>query len=55
VTEGDQLLRIVEWKDADAGLRASRLSNGGVMLAEGTFLFDLLRRSGTTTPQASTT
>jgi bifunctional UDP-N-acetylglucosamine pyrophosphorylase/glucosamine-1-phosphate N-acetyltransferase len=46
VTEGDQLLRIVEWKDADAGLRASRLSNGGVMLAEGTFLFDLLRQVG---------
>jgi bifunctional UDP-N-acetylglucosamine pyrophosphorylase/glucosamine-1-phosphate N-acetyltransferase len=46
VTEGDQLLRIVEWKDADAGLRAARLSNGGVMLAEGTFLFDLLRQVG---------
>ena len=46
VTDGDRLLRIVEWKDADAATRAVRLSNSGVLCAEGTFLFDLLREVG---------
>jgi bifunctional UDP-N-acetylglucosamine pyrophosphorylase/glucosamine-1-phosphate N-acetyltransferase len=46
VTEGDRLLRIVEWKDADAETRAVRLCNSGVICAEGTFLFDLLREVG---------
>ncbi len=43
ITEGDRLLRIVEWKDADAATRAISLCNSGVVCAEGTFLFDLLR------------
>jgi bifunctional UDP-N-acetylglucosamine pyrophosphorylase/glucosamine-1-phosphate N-acetyltransferase len=43
VTTGDKLERIVEWKDADAAARAIRLCNSGVVCAEGTFLFDLLR------------
>jgi bifunctional UDP-N-acetylglucosamine pyrophosphorylase/glucosamine-1-phosphate N-acetyltransferase len=46
VTEGDRLLRIVEWKDADEATRAVRLSNSGVLCAEGTFLFDLLQEVG---------
>ncbi|EYD75750.1 N-acetylglucosamine-1-phosphate uridyltransferase / Glucosamine-1-phosphate N-acetyltransferase [Rubellimicrobium mesophilum DSM 19309] len=43
VTSGDSLDRIVEWKDADSSTRAIRLCNSGVVCAEGTFLFDLLR------------
>lgn len=43
IAEGDRLLRIVEWKDADAATRAVRLCNSGVVCAEGTLLFDLLR------------
>ncbi|HVG49468.1 MAG TPA: bifunctional UDP-N-acetylglucosamine diphosphorylase/glucosamine-1-phosphate N-acetyltransferase GlmU [Rubellimicrobium sp.] len=46
VTTGDKLERIVEWKDADAATRAIRLCNSGVVCAEGTFLFDLLREVG---------
>lgn len=46
VAEGDRLLRIVEWKDADAATRAIPLCNSGVVCAEGTFLFDLLREVG---------
>ncbi|MBP1805576.1 bifunctional UDP-N-acetylglucosamine diphosphorylase/glucosamine-1-phosphate N-acetyltransferase GlmU [Rubellimicrobium aerolatum] len=46
VVEGDGLARIVEWKDADAATRAIRLCNSGVVCAEGTFLFDLLREVG---------
>ncbi|TNC50704.1 bifunctional UDP-N-acetylglucosamine diphosphorylase/glucosamine-1-phosphate N-acetyltransferase GlmU [Rubellimicrobium rubrum] len=46
VTHGDVLERIVEWKDADAATRAIRLCNSGVVCAEGTFLFDLLREVG---------
>jgi bifunctional UDP-N-acetylglucosamine pyrophosphorylase/glucosamine-1-phosphate N-acetyltransferase len=46
VTEGERLLRIVEWKDADEATRAIRLSNSGVLCAEGTFLFDLLQEVG---------
>jgi bifunctional UDP-N-acetylglucosamine pyrophosphorylase/glucosamine-1-phosphate N-acetyltransferase len=43
VTTADRLDRIVEWKDADEATRAIRLCNSGVVCAEGTFLFDLLR------------
>ena len=43
VTEGNRLQKIVEWKDADASTRAITLCNSGVVCAEGTFLFDLLR------------
>jgi len=46
VTTGDRLDRIVEWKDADAATRAIPLCNSGVVCAEGTFLFDLLREVG---------
>jgi len=46
VTEGARLDRIVEWKDADAATRAITLCNSGVVCAEGTFLFDLLREVG---------
>lgn len=41
--EEDGLVGIVEWKDADAATRAIRLCNSGVLLAEGAFLFALLR------------
>jgi bifunctional UDP-N-acetylglucosamine pyrophosphorylase/glucosamine-1-phosphate N-acetyltransferase len=47
VTEGDRLLRIVEWKDADEATRALTLCNSGVVAAEGAFLLDLLREVGT--------
>lgn len=47
VTEGERLLRIVEWADADAATRALLLCNSGVVAAEGAFLFDLLREIGT--------
>jgi bifunctional UDP-N-acetylglucosamine pyrophosphorylase/glucosamine-1-phosphate N-acetyltransferase len=46
VTDGDRLLRIVEWKDADAATRALTLCNSGVLAAEGAFLFDLLGEVG---------
>ena len=39
VTEGDDLLKIVEWKDADETTRAITLCNSGVVLADtGTLL-----------------
>ncbi len=41
VTEGDTLLKIVEWKDADEAERAIRLCNSGVVLADIRVLFDL--------------
>ena len=47
VTDGRPAPRIVEWKDADAATRAIRLSNSGVLCAEGMFLFDLLAEVGT--------
>ena len=43
VTDGNRLQKIVEWKDADEATRAITLCNSGVVCAEGTFLFDLLR------------
>ncbi|NAZ36070.1 bifunctional UDP-N-acetylglucosamine diphosphorylase/glucosamine-1-phosphate N-acetyltransferase GlmU [Rubellimicrobium sp. CFH 75288] len=46
VTEGDRLVRVVEWKDADATTRAIPLCNSGLLLAEAAFLFDLLREVG---------
>jgi bifunctional UDP-N-acetylglucosamine pyrophosphorylase/glucosamine-1-phosphate N-acetyltransferase len=44
VTEGADLLRIVEWKDADAGERAIGLCNSGVLAAPAPLLFPLLDR-----------
>ncbi|REC55782.1 bifunctional UDP-N-acetylglucosamine diphosphorylase/glucosamine-1-phosphate N-acetyltransferase GlmU [Rhodosalinus sediminis] len=44
VTEGEDLLRIVEWKDADAGERAIGLCNSGVLAAPAPLLFPLLDR-----------
>ena len=42
VTEGDDLLRIVEWKDATPEERAIRLCNSGVMAAPADMLMPLL-------------
>ncbi|MEL6551691.1 MAG: bifunctional UDP-N-acetylglucosamine diphosphorylase/glucosamine-1-phosphate N-acetyltransferase GlmU [Pseudomonadota bacterium] len=42
VTEGDRLLRIVEWKDASAQERAITLCNSGLIAADTTLLFELL-------------
>ncbi|MEL7300118.1 MAG: bifunctional UDP-N-acetylglucosamine diphosphorylase/glucosamine-1-phosphate N-acetyltransferase GlmU [Pseudomonadota bacterium] len=42
VTEGDRLLRIVEWKDASAQERAITLCNSGLVAADATLLFELL-------------
>ncbi|WP_372892506.1 bifunctional UDP-N-acetylglucosamine diphosphorylase/glucosamine-1-phosphate N-acetyltransferase GlmU [Rhodosalinus sp.] len=44
VTEGDDLLRIVEWTDADEGQRAIGLCNSGVLAAPARLLFPLLDR-----------
>ena len=44
VTEGEDLLRIVEWKDADARERAIGLCNSGVLAAPAPLLFPLLDR-----------
>lgn len=43
---GDQLKKIVEYKDADAAERAVTLCNSGLMAARGELLFDLLTRLG---------
>ncbi|MEO1796507.1 MAG: bifunctional UDP-N-acetylglucosamine diphosphorylase/glucosamine-1-phosphate N-acetyltransferase GlmU [Pseudomonadota bacterium] len=42
VTEGDRLLKIVEWKDASEEERAITLCNSGVLAADSGLLFDLL-------------
>ncbi|MEM9854087.1 MAG: bifunctional UDP-N-acetylglucosamine diphosphorylase/glucosamine-1-phosphate N-acetyltransferase GlmU [Pseudomonadota bacterium] len=42
VTEGDRLLRIVEWKDASDQERAITLCNSGVLAADAALLFELL-------------
>ncbi len=47
VTEGDSLLRIVEWKDADAATRALTLHNSGVVMADTAVLMRLLPQVGT--------
>ncbi len=46
VTQGDDLLRIVEYKDANEDERAITLCNSGVLSAQGTLLFDLLANVG---------
>ncbi|MEM9350519.1 MAG: bifunctional UDP-N-acetylglucosamine diphosphorylase/glucosamine-1-phosphate N-acetyltransferase GlmU [Pseudomonadota bacterium] len=42
VTEGDRLLRIVEYKDASEQERAITLCNSGVLAADASLLFELL-------------
>ncbi|MEM6727410.1 MAG: bifunctional UDP-N-acetylglucosamine diphosphorylase/glucosamine-1-phosphate N-acetyltransferase GlmU [Pseudomonadota bacterium] len=42
VTEGDRLLRIVEWKDASEQERGITLCNSGVLCGDAKLLFDLL-------------
>jgi bifunctional UDP-N-acetylglucosamine pyrophosphorylase / glucosamine-1-phosphate N-acetyltransferase len=42
VTSGDDLLAIVEWKDANEDERAIDLCNSGVMAADAATLFDLI-------------
>ena len=45
VMEGDSLLEITEFKDADDATRAIDFMNSGVMLIKGDALFDLLAKS----------
>ena len=42
VTEGDTLLKIVEWKDASVEERAITLCNSGLMMGDAGTLFDLI-------------
>ncbi|KJS43305.1 MAG: bifunctional N-acetylglucosamine-1-phosphate uridyltransferase/glucosamine-1-phosphate acetyltransferase [Roseovarius sp. BRH_c41] len=46
VTDGDDLLRIVEFKDATEAERARTLCNSGVVLAPAALLFDLIAQVG---------
>jgi bifunctional UDP-N-acetylglucosamine pyrophosphorylase/glucosamine-1-phosphate N-acetyltransferase len=46
VTSGDDLLAIVEWKDASEDERAIDLCNSGVMAADAATLFDLIDAVG---------
>ena len=46
ITEGDDLLRIVEFKDANSEERAITLCNSGLICAEGRVLFDLVASVG---------
>jgi bifunctional UDP-N-acetylglucosamine pyrophosphorylase/glucosamine-1-phosphate N-acetyltransferase len=46
VVQGDQLLRIVEWKDATEAERAIPLCNSGVVAAEAKTLFHLVAKVG---------
>ena len=46
ITDGDQLLRIVEYKDATEAERAITLCNSGVVCAEAKTLFELVARVG---------
>lgn len=46
VTDGDTLLRIVEFKDATEAERAVTLCNSGVVLAPSALLFDLIAQVG---------
>ncbi|WP_028028398.1 bifunctional UDP-N-acetylglucosamine diphosphorylase/glucosamine-1-phosphate N-acetyltransferase GlmU [Gemmobacter nectariphilus] len=46
VTSGDDLLAIVEWKDASPEERAIELCNSGVMAADAGVLFDLIDQVG---------
>ncbi|MEM6636145.1 MAG: bifunctional UDP-N-acetylglucosamine diphosphorylase/glucosamine-1-phosphate N-acetyltransferase GlmU [Pseudomonadota bacterium] len=47
VTDGDALLKIVEWKDATETERAIRLCNSGLMCMPAKMLFELLERVDT--------
>lgn len=44
VTDGDELLEIVEWADADGATRALTLHNSGVVMADAAVLLRLLAR-----------
>ena len=44
IAVGDRIVKMVEYKDADADERACRLCNSGLMAARGTDLFALLAR-----------
>ncbi len=46
VMKGDELLRIVEWKDATENERAIGLCNSGVVMASAAVLFDLCHAVG---------
>ncbi len=46
ITSGDQITRMVEFKDANADERAARLCNSGLMAANSADLFALLARVG---------
>lgn len=46
ITEGNELRRIVEWKDATPEERDVRLCNSGVICMDGKLLFDLVARIG---------
>lgn len=46
IVEGDQLARIVEWKDATEGQRAITLCNSGVVCADAQVLFSLVGEVG---------
>lgn len=46
IVDGDQLLKIVEWKDASEAERAIGLCNSGVICAEAKVLFDLVSKVG---------
>ena len=46
IVEGDQLMRIVEWKDASAAERALKLCNSGVVCAGAKTLFRLVAQVG---------
>ena len=46
VTEGNRLLKVVEWKDADEATRAITLCNSGVVLAENETLLRLVAELG---------
>ncbi len=46
VTQGDDLLRIVEYKDATEAERALSLCNSGVVCADATTLFELIEEVG---------
>ncbi len=46
ITEGETLIRIVEFTDATAAERAITLCNSGVILAPATLLFDLIAEVG---------
>ena len=46
ITDGENLLEIVEWKDANDAQRAQTLCNSGLMAADARTLFDLIDHVG---------